>query len=85
MRSINLGTFPYDSFASASKDNFKKLKGQDNVFAMLVRCWKQDGWRSDSQSRQKVKRAQMKLITEKMEQKAARLGLTIEEFLEKED
>ena len=80
-RTIDLGDFPYDSFMTAKKDNFALLGGQDEAFLMLVKAWKQAGWHKAAQIKQQDKRDREKAITTVVEQRAARAGLTVEDYL----
>jgi len=80
-RSFDLGDFPYDSFPAAQKDNFKKLGGPHDAFYLMVSCWKQDVWRKKSQMKMQAQRERAKAITVKMEQRAAMMDMTIEEYM----
>ena len=82
-RTIDLGDFPYDSFLAAKKDNFAKLGGQDEAFVMLVKAWKQAAWHKTAQVKQQGKRDREKAITVAVEQRAARAGLTVDDYLKK--
>jgi hypothetical protein len=80
-RTFDLGTFPYDSIQAATKDSFKKIGGPNDAFYLMVSCWKQDIWRKKSQMKMQGERERAKAITVEMEQRAARMDMTIEEYM----